>query len=143
MIDLVVNPSTTARFTSHPETITFNGFVYQPVPLAVGVEDQTTDGQLPQMTVDVSNFGGMALKFARDNDLALNDVTIRRINISLTGSGQADLIKLQILSAIFADEAARFNLGFNFNYDAEGPRLTYNRRDYPSIPFRADKFLVF
>jgi hypothetical protein len=142
-IDLVVNTNTTAHFTNLPDTLTFNSVVYAPVPFLVGVSEQSGDGSLPQMTVDVSNFQGMALRFAKDNDLALNDVTIRLVNPSLTTSGAEDLIQLQVKNVVFADEVARFNLGFNFDYDAEGPRRTYNRRDFPSIPHNASKFLIF
>jgi len=76
-----------------------------------------------------------AFKFAKDHDLSLNDVTIRVVNLSLTPSGAEDSIKLQILGSAFTDEVGRFTLGHDFNYDAEGPRRTYNRRDFPSIPF--------
>jgi hypothetical protein len=142
-VDLVVNASTTAHFTNLPDTLTFNNVVYAAVPFLVGVSEQSGDGSLPQMTVDVSNFQGMALRFAKDNDLALNDVTIRLVNPSLTTSGQEDLIRLQVKNVVFADEAARFNLGFNFDMDQEGPRRTYNRREFPSIPHNASKFFVF
>lgn len=107
------------------------------------MDEQSADGQLPQMTVDVSNFRGMALRFAKDNDLSLNDVTIRLVNTSLVSSGAEDLVRMQVLAAVFADEACRFILGFNFNYDAEGPRLTYSRNLFPSIPFNAAKFFIF
>lgn len=143
LIDLVVSANSTAYFTSHPETITYNNRTYMPVPMVVSLPAQSLEGELPQMTVDVANFGGMALRFAKDNNLALNDVTVRLINVSLTTSGQEDLIKLQILGAIFSNETARFILGYNFNYDVEGPRLTYNRRDYPTMPFNAGKFFIF
>ena len=116
---------------------------YQPVPFLVGASEQTADGQLPTLSVDVSNFQGMALKFAKDNDLSLNDVTVRLVNPVLTSSGQEDFVKMQVQTVVFTDEIARFNLGFNFNYDAEGPRRTYNRRDFPNIPYNAAKFLLF
>ena len=111
--------------------------------MVVNVPEQTATGELPQMTVDVSNFKGQALRFAKDNDLALNNVTVRLINTTLTTSGQEDLVRLQILAAVFQNESARFILGYNFNYDAEGPRLTYNRRDFPAIPFNPSKFFIF
>jgi len=85
----------------------------------------------------------MALRFAKDNDLSLNDVTVRLVNPVLTSSGQEDFVKMQVQTVVFTDEVARFNLGFSFTYDAEGPRRTYNRRDFPSMPFNASKFLVF
>jgi len=142
-VDLTINPNTTARFTNLPDTLTFNGQIYAAVPFLVGVSEQSGDGSLPQMTVDVSNFQGMALRFAKDNDLALNDVTIRLVNPSLTTSGQEDLIRMQVKNVVFTDEVARFNLGFNFDYDSEGPRRNYNRKDFPSIPYNASKFFVF
>lgn len=143
LIDLVINVNTTAYFTSHPETLAYNGVTYMPVPMLVSMPEQGLAGDLPQMTVDVSNLGGMALKFAKSNNLVLNDATIRLVNISLTSSGQEDMIRLQVLGAIFANEYARFTLGYNFNYDVEGPRLTYNRRDFPTMPFNNNKFFIF
>jgi len=143
LVDLTVNANTTARFTNLPDTLSYAGQIYASVPFLVGVSEQSGDGSLPQMTVDVSNFQGMALRFAKDNDLALNDVTIRLVNPSLTTSGQEDLIRMQVKNVIFADEVARFNLGFSFDMDQEGPRRTYNRRDFPSIPHNASKFFVF
>ena len=143
LVDLMITPTSTAYFTSHPETLVYNTQTYMPVPMVVTVPEQAAAGELPQMTVDVANFGGMALRFAKDNNLALNDVTVRLINISLTNSGQEDLVRLQILGAIFSNEMARFVLGHNFNYDVEGPRLTYNRRDFPTMPFNASKFFIF
>ena len=142
LVELVVNTTSTAYFTSHPETLTYNGQTYMPVPLIVGEEEQSGDTQLAQMTIDVSNYKGMALRFAKDNDLSLNDVTVRLINTTLTTSGQDDNIRLQILGAIYTDEVARFMLGFNFTYDVDGPRQTWNRRDFPSMPFNAGKFFI-
>ena len=122
--------------------MTHNGRTYAPVPMMIGPVEQQTTGQLPIMTVDVWNFQGQAFRFAKDNDLSLNDVTIRVVNLSLTTSGAEDSIKLQILGSAFADENARFALGHDFNYDAEGPRRTYNRRDFPSIPFNFRQFAL-
>ena len=113
------------------------------MPFLVGQSEQTADGQLPSLSVDVSNFQGMALRFAKDNDLSLNDVTIRLVNPVLTSSGQEDFVKMQIQSVVFTEEIARFNLGFNFSWDAEGPRRSYNRKEFPNIPYNASKFLVF
>jgi len=143
LIDLQVNANSTAYFTSHPETLTYNSRVYVPVPFIVGAEEQRTGGELPQLTIDVSNYTGAALRFAKDNDLSMNDVTIRLINTTLTSSGQEDSTKLQILATVFTNEVARFVLGYNFNYDAEGPRRIYNRQDFPSIPLNQRQFAIF
>lgn len=143
LLDIEVNPSTTARFTSHPETLTFNGQTYMPVPFTVGVEEQTLGSELPQMMVNVSNFQGMALRFAKDNDLSLRNVTVRLVNTTLTASGNDARTRLQILGSVFTNETATFLLGHNFNFDAEGPGRTYNRRDFPSIPFDQKRFAIF
>jgi hypothetical protein len=143
LIDLEVNANSTAYFVSMPDTFAFDSRTYIPVPFTVGVEEQTADGMLPQFYVDVANYQGMALRFAKDNDLTLNDVTIRLVNTSLVSSGACDLVKMQILAAVFADEAARFILGFSFNFDAEGPRVVYSRNNFPNMPWNASKFFVF
>lgn len=135
LVEIEVNANTTAFFTSHPETVTHNGRTYAPVPMAIGPVEQQATGQLPTMNIDVWNFRGQAFQFAKDNDLSLNDAVIRVVNLSLTTSGAEDSIRLQILGSAFADEVGRFTLGHDFNYDAEGPRRTYNRRDFPGIPF--------
>lgn len=105
------------------------------------IETQAT-GQLPTMTVDVWNFQGMAFQFAKDNDLSLNDVTIRVVNLSLVSSGAEDNIKLQILGSAFTEEVGRFTLGHDFNYDAEGPCRIFNRRDFPSIPLSFRSYAI-
>ena len=108
----------------------------------VGPIEQQATGQLPTMTVDVWNFQGRAFQFAKDNDLSLNDVVIRMVNLSLTTSGAEDSIRLQILGSAFTDEVGRFTLGHDFNYDAEGPRIMWNRRDHRSIPFNFRQFAI-
>ena len=140
LIELTVNANTIAYFTTHPETLTHNGTVYQPIPAIIGEESQSIDGELPRLTVDVANFRGEAFRWARDNDLSLNNCVIKFVNVSLTNSGDWSAATMQILGAGFSDEAARFTLGWNFNYDAAGPRRTWNRRDYPSIPFAWRRF---
>lgn len=110
--------------------------------MVIGAVEQQATGQLPSMTVDVWNFQGMAFQFAKDNDLSLNDVVVRLVNLSLTTSGAEDSIRLQILGSAFTDEVGRFTLGHDFNYDAEGPRRTYNRRDFRSIPFNFRQFAI-
>lgn len=140
LVELEVNANTTAYFTSHPETLTWNSQVYMPVPLSVGEIEQETSGRMPQVFVDVSNFAGLAFRFAKDNDLSLNDVTIRLVNVSLTASGDMVSDTFQILSAAFNNEVGRFTLGFAHSYDAMGPRRTWNRRDHPSIPFNMRSF---
>ena len=110
--------------------------------MMIGPIEQQATGQLPTMTVDVWNFRGQAFQFAKDNDLSLNDVTVRVVNLSLTTSGAEDSIKLQILGSAFTEEVGRFTLGHDFSYDSEGPRRQYNRRDFPSIPFSFRQFAI-
>ena len=135
LLELVVNANTTAYFTSHPETLAYNSQVYAPVPLEIGEEEQSADGQLPRLNVTVSNFGGHAYRFAKDNDLSLNNVTIRLVNTTLTASGNEDTVKMQVLGSTFAAEVGTFVLGLNFNYDAMGPRGIYDRTSFPTIPW--------
>lgn len=142
LVEITVNANTVAFFTSHAETVTHNGQTYAPVPMVIGPIEQQATGQLPTMTVDVWNFRGQAFQFAKDNDLSLNDVVVRIVNLSLTTSGAEDSIRLQILGSAFTEEVGRFTLGHDFNYDAEGPRRTYNRRDFPSIPYNFRQFAI-
>ena len=142
LVEIVVNANTTARFTSHAETVTWNSNVYQPVPLSIGEEEQVAGNQLPSLQVSVANFQGMAYRFAKDNDLALQDVTIRLVNTTLTASGADDSIRMQILGSVFAGEVAVFHLGFNHNYDSQGPRRTYNRTSFPTIPFNLRQWAI-
>ena len=141
-MEIEINANSTAYFCTSPETITWNSRTYAPVPMQISEEEQATDMSLPQLFVDVSNFGGQAFRFAKDNDLALNDVWIRMVNLTLTQSGADARIKLQILGSAFTDEVGRFTLGFGFNFDVDGPRRSYNRRDFPSIPFEFSKYVI-
>lgn len=122
--------------------MTHNGRTYAPVPMAIGPVEQEATGQLPTMTVDVWNFQGQAFQFAKDNDLSLNDVVVRVVNLSLVTSGAEDSIRLQILGSAFTEEVGRFTLGHDFNYDAEGPIRVYTRRSFPSIPFNFRQFAI-
>jgi hypothetical protein len=110
--------------------------------MVIGTEEQTVGGELPRLNVDVWNTGGMAFRFAKDNDLSLNDVTIRLVNLTLAQSGSEALIRLQILGSAFNSEAGRFILGHELNYDAEGPRRIYDRRSFPSIPFAPRQWAI-
>ena len=115
---------------------------YTPVPMHIGEIGMGDAEELPQISIDVVNFQGMAFRFAKDNDLALNDVTIRLLNVSLTNSGADDSVKLQILGSVFTSEVGRFILGRNYSYDGMGPRRTYNRVDFPSIPYNFRRFAI-
>ena len=142
LVELTVNANTTAYFTSHPETLTHNGNTYMPVPMMIGEYEQSAGGELSQLSVDVANYQGMAFRFAKDNDLTLNNATIRFVNVSLTNSGAEEVVTLQILGSVFTDEIGRFMLGYNFNYDAQGPRRTWNRNQFPSIPYNMRHFAI-
>lgn len=142
VVELSLNVNTTVFVTSHPETLTWNSNIYIPVPLRISAEEQSSDGSLPRVQIDVANPAGSVFKYARDNDLVLRDVTIRLINTQLTSSGDDTRCKMQILGTAFVDETASFTLGFNFNFDAEGPLRTYNRRDHPSIPINFRNYAV-
>ena len=108
----------------------------------IGEEEMTADGQLPRLNVTVGNYRGLAYKFAKDNDLSLQNVTIRLINTTLTASGNDDRVTMQILGSIFAGQVAVFNLGWNINYDASGPRRTYDRTAFPQIPFNLRNWVI-
>ena len=140
LVEIVVNANSTAFFTSHPETLTYNSQLYAPVPMSIGEEEQSSDGELPRLNINVSNLGGHAYRFAKDNDLSLNNVTIRLINTTLVASGNEDAVRMQVLGSTFVGELGTFILGLGFNYDAMGPRGTYDRTSYPTIPYNLRQF---
>jgi hypothetical protein len=113
-----------------------------PVGMRISAEEQSGDGSLPRMQIDVANPVGSVFKFARENNLVLRDVTIRLINTSLTSSGDDTRVKMQILGSAFVEEQATFTLGFKFNFDAEGPLRVYNRRDHPMIPVNFRNYAI-
>ena len=143
LLEVKLDANSTAYIGSIPDTVAYNGKTYIPGSFLVGREKTTSDGSLPSLSVDVSNFGGLALKIARDYDLTLNDVTIRLVehtmlsNVDTTDSYR---IVLKVISAAFTAEAARFSLGFGFNFNAVGPNGSYNRRDFVSIPYNFKQF---
>ena len=142
LIEIEVNASSTAYFTTAPDTVTYMARNYSPVPMHIGEIEITDAEELPQLSVDVVNFQGMAFRFAKDNDLSLNDVTIRLLNTTLTNSGADDAVRMQILGSVFTNEVGRFILGRNFSYEGMGPRRQYNRVDFPSIPYNMKRFAV-
>ncbi len=141
LVELVINPSTTAFMTTFVETVTWNNQTYAPVPMSISPEQQGAEGELPSVYIDVANYGGQAFRFARDNDLTLNDVTIRLVNATATSSGDDSRLKMQILGATFTKDVARFNLSLNFTYDAEGPKRIFDRRSFP-IPFAQGSWVI-
>lgn len=135
LVELEVNANSTAFLTTHPDTVTWNGRAYRPVPLQISTEEVASDGTLPSLAVDASNIGGETFKFAKDNDLSLNDVTLRLINTFLTTSGSDARLKLQITGMAFNEESARFNLALPINTELFGPKRVYDRSTFKSIPF--------
>lgn len=140
LLEVVINVNTTGFFTTSPETITYSGTVYAPIPAQIGIEEQNADGSLPVMFVDVANLSGKVFRMMKDNDLSMNTVTIRLVNLAqLTGGDEATTV-MQITGTAFSNEIARFNLSLNINFEAEGPVRTYNRRSFPGIPFSFRQF---
>jgi len=142
LIDLTL-PGSMVYLTSNPETITYMGNIYCPFPISIDEERTSGDGQLPSIGLRTSNYGGLAYKFVKENDLTLQEVTIRLIN-TLSSSGDEYKARYWIRSVVFANEIASFELGFPFSYEEEGPRRTWNRRDHPGIPLnlRAYSFIA-
>lgn len=143
LIELSVNANTTSYFCSHPETLTYAGNTYRPIPCLISEEEVDAQGTLPKMTIDVSNFGGEAYRFAKDNDLTARAVTIRTIHTTESGSGDEATIGMIILSALFANEVARFELMLPITLESEGPIRTYNRRDFPGLPVNFRQYGMF
>lgn len=142
LVELSLNVNSTVYMTTNPDTLAWNNRFYMPVPMKISAEEQDTDGSLPKIQIQVANPVGTVYKFARDNNLVLRDVTIRMINTSLTNSGDDTRVTMQILGMSFLDEAAVFTLGFNFNFDAEGPLRVYNRRDHPMLPINVRNYAI-
>lgn len=142
LVEITVNVNTKAFFTSSPETLTFSGNVWAPLPIQIGAEEQTSDVSLPRVNIGVSNFGGQAFRFAKDNDLSTNEVTIYVVNTNLLTGGNAAVLKMRIVGFTFAAEAARFELGLPFDFNTEGPQGVYNRRSFPTIPFNFSQYAI-
>ena len=142
LVELSVNVNTTAYMVTATHTVTWNSQIYVPVPMRISAEEQSSDGSLPQVIVDVANPVGVVYKAAKDNDLTLRQVMIRLVNLNLTNSGDDARIKMKILGTTFADEVGRFSLGFGFNFDAEGPKRIYNRRDHDCVPIQFRNYAI-
>lgn len=142
LLELEVNANSTFYATSHVDTVTWNSRVYQPIPMQISAEEISSDGQLPSMNVDCGNTGGKAFIFAKDNDLSLNDVTLRIINTTLSTSGSDARVKLQITGMAFNEEAARFNLSIPINTELFGPKRVFDRSTFKSIPYGYKSYAV-
>ncbi len=142
LVEITVNADSKAFFTSHPETLTFSGNVWAPLPIQIGAEEQTSDVSLPRVSIGVSNFAGQSFRFAKENDLSTNQVTIYIVNTGLLTAGNAAILKMNIVGFSFAGEAARFDLGLPFDFNSEGPQGVYNRRSFPTIPFNFSNFAI-
>ncbi len=110
--------------------------------MTIGAEEQNSTGSLPKLVIGVSNFAGQAFRFAKENDLSTNEVTVRLVNTQLLQAGEDARVRMRILGFTFADDQARFDLGLPFDFNSEGPTRTYNRRDFPSIPFRFENYAL-
>ena len=142
LVEIQTSAASTARFCTSAETTTWNGNTYAPVAMRIGEEEVRSDMSMPRMSIDVANYGGQAYRFAKDNDLSLNNVTIRMVNLALTTSGNDARVTMQVLGCAFENDAARFELGLAFTHDMEGPRRTWNRRDFPEIPYNFDQWFI-
>ena len=107
--------------------------------MRISEEESTVDGSLPQMSVTVANFENMAYRFAMDSDLTGRSVTIRLAS-TLSNSGDESKTTMKIRGCVFTEETGSFELGYPFDMDSDGPRRTYNRRDYPGIPINQRAF---
>lgn len=103
--------------------------------MQIGPETISADGSLPSLNLDCSNVGAEAFKFAKDNDLSLNDCMLRTVNTTLTTSGMDARCKLQIAGMVFNEEIARFNLSLPINTEISGPKRIYDRSTFKSIPY--------
>lgn len=142
LVELEVNPSSTAYFTSHTDTFTWNSRVYRPIPMQIGPEAISADASLPSLNLDCSNVGGEAFRFAKDNDLALNDCMLRTVNTTLTTSGMDARCKLQVAGMVFNEEVARFNLSLPINTEIAGPKRIYDRSTFKSIPYGFRQYAI-
>jgi hypothetical protein len=135
LLELEVNANSTAYFTTYADTFTWNSRVYRPVVLKIGTEQVASDGSLPNLNVDCANIGGEAFRFAKDNDLSLNDVVLRLVSTTQTTSGSDARIKLQVTGMAFNDEVAHFNLSLPINTEVFGPKRVFDRSTFKSIPY--------
>lgn len=142
LVEVTLNANTTAYFVSATETATWNGRAYLPIPMRLSPEEIGVDGSLPQMTIDMSNAMGAVYRAAKENDLSLKTVIVRFVNLGLPNSGDDARLKMKILGAAFTDEVAKFQLGFGFNFDAEGPKRVYNRKEHNCVPIQFRNYAI-
>jgi hypothetical protein len=142
LVEVYVGVGSVGYFASHTETVTWNSQAYMPVPMRISAEEQSSDGSLPQISIDVSNPAGRVYQMAKQNDLALRPVIVRLVNLNLTNSGDDARVKMKILGTTFAEEIGKFTLGFGFNFDAEGPKRIYNRRDHDCVPIQFRNYAI-
>ena len=141
LVEISYSANSIAYLTSHPETLSYAGRIYIPVPLRLEEEQLTADGTLPRLRAHVGNYGGVIYSFLKNFDLTRQPVTVRTIH-TLSSSGDEAMIALSIFAVTATNEVAQFDLGLAITMDAEGPRRTYNRRDYPGMPLNFRQFVV-
>jgi lambda family phage minor tail protein L len=111
-LDVAIN-SKTYYFVRNTENITFKGQTYGVFPFDLASVDENSKGELPQLTLRVSNVGGILQQDVEDTDGAVGaTVLVRFINTVDLAADFAFAERLyEIVSAVIKGDWMSFTLG--------------------------------
>ena len=132
---LVVDGSTTLYFADLTEPVTFDGHAYEYMPMTWSGVSQTSQQNLPTVTVTVSNITGRVGAYLETTLLIGADVTLQLLHYDLLATvTDQDSQKLQVMAVQWNRQSAVFTLGLNFALQEMLPRYVITAAEFPGAP---------
>lgn len=79
LFDIVINSTTTERFTNHPHPITYSGVTYQPFPVTVSEIKETSKPEMKTFQITVANIDRRIASYLESGYIIGNNITLTKI----------------------------------------------------------------
>lgn len=134
-VALTLAPGTTFYYADVQAPVTFEGQVYEPLPLRFDNMGQTSQMEIAGWTVTVSNIDGQVGAYLEDHELAGLPVTIHILHLDVLGQAtESDTSRMRIIIAEWGREHAIFHCGYDLALSEVLPRTLYNASEEPGVP---------
>lgn len=126
---------TTVRLANTPDAIVFDGQTFLPRPLTFSGLGQSSDRELPRVSVTLANVDGVIGAFLETTSLLGRLVTLYIFHEDLLGDvANTDTATLEIVLIEWTDEAAVFTCGLNLGLSESLPKNVITRSQFPGVP---------
>lgn len=142
LIEIDLDSTTTRYYCNHHEAIVFNSITYDPLPMKIDEYGSNTRGELPSVSVTISNIGNEALEILETYDVLEKTVVMRVVNLeTLSDITAQDSTELMLIAVSTTNNGvATFILGLPIATDEEVPREIFTSQDFPGIPQETNTF---